>query len=170
MTQNDLIDIIKIRVCVGLLGEAQQSPWWPSTFFSSHSMAFLSPVFGKTAFYARYYGVKEAAALVHDEHIGIGKGVFHLFRLPEVLEIELHELLRDPKIQKDVQAPLGNKEEAEQLLQDYAESFEVEAIGPVRVAETMDLTKKCMWHIVAQYYLTACHNGTKIFPYFSEKK
>jgi hypothetical protein len=38
--------------------------------------------------------VKEAAARVHDEYIGVGK-VYHLFRLPEHIEQALHSSLRD---------------------------------------------------------------------------
>jgi len=87
MNNKVLQDVFTLRMCIGFLGESDQYSWWPSSFLSPTSSAFLSPVFSKTSFTAQYYGVREAATIVHDEHIGIGKGVFHLFRLPEIHEI-----------------------------------------------------------------------------------
>ncbi len=83
MEKNFLIDIAKLRIAIGYLGEKSQYAWWRSSFFIPASRTYLAPVFGKTALLTRYYGMREAATLVHDERIGVGKGVFHLFRLPE---------------------------------------------------------------------------------------
>ena len=41
---------------------------------------------------AQYHGVSEAARRVHDEHLSVGS--FHLFRLPEEMEQDLHALLQ----------------------------------------------------------------------------
>ncbi|MBC8391765.1 MAG: BrxE family protein [Deltaproteobacteria bacterium] len=170
MTQKDLKEIAKLRVCIGFLGESHQYSWWQSSFFSVSSLAFLSPVFGKTSFLAKYYGVKEAATLVHDKHIGVGKGVFHLFRLPEILEIELHGLFEYQEIVKDLQQIIGNKDSAEQFLRKDAIACDISELGPIRLGDHTDVVKKSVWQTVAQHYLKAFQEGTRIFPYFSEVK
>jgi len=170
MTRIDLKEIAKIRVCVGFLGESHQYSWWSSSFFSTSSASFLSPIFAKTSFSAQYYGVKEAATLVHDEHIGIGKGVFHLFRLPEMHEIELHALLEDPEIVEDAQLIVSSKDTAEKFLEDYAGKHGAAAVGPVRVGGIADMVNRSVWETAAQYYLRAFKDGNKTFPFLSETK
>ncbi len=168
MDKNILKDIATLRLCVGFLGESHQNSWWPSAFFSETSTAFLAPVFSKTAFSAQYYGVKEAATLVHDEHIGIGKDVFHLFRLPEMHEIELHGLIGDSEMAQDIKSTARDKDTAEQFLDNYAKKGDVKEVGPVRLGDTKDLAKKTTWKIAAQHYFNAFRKEDKTFPYFSK--
>jgi hypothetical protein len=85
-------DISRLRVLVGYLGERHQSNRWSSTFLGRTSEAFLAPIFGNTVANARVVGVTEAARRVHDDAMGVGR-TFHLFRLPETLEQELHRKL-----------------------------------------------------------------------------
>nr|MBC8362874.1 BrxE family protein [Candidatus Desulfatibia profunda] len=139
MARTDLKEIVKLRVCVGFLGESQQCAWWQSSFFSPMSSAYLSPVFGKTSFSAQYYGIKEAATRVHDEHIGIGKGVFHLFRLHEMHEIELHRLLEDKEIIGDAGSIVSGRGSAERFLKEYAIDPGKAEVGPVRVGDNSDI-------------------------------
>jgi hypothetical protein len=80
--------IIGLRLAVGLLGEQEQSGWWPSRFLGRHAHAFLNPIFGGKTRMAQYHGVIEAACRIHDERIGVGR-VFHLFRLPETIEQQM---------------------------------------------------------------------------------
>ena len=170
MNRTILKNIANLRICVGFLGEADQNSWWKSSFFSSISKAFLSPVFSKTCFLAKYYGVKEAATIVHDEHIGIGKDVFHLFRLPEMHEIEMHNLLGNPETLSDAQKIVSNKDSAEQFLQEYSKDVDVKQIGPVRLGDTKIISNISTWKIVAQYYAKAFKSNNKTFPYFSTIK
>ncbi len=85
-------DTSRLRVLVGYLGEHHQANWWSSSFLGHSSEAFLAPIFGNAAANARVVGVTEAARRVHDDAIGVGR-TFHLFRLPETLEQELHRTL-----------------------------------------------------------------------------
>lgn len=170
MARTDFEDIVRLRVCVGFLGESQQCAWWQSSFFSTMSSAYLSPVFGKTSFSAQYYGIKEAATRVHDEHIGIGKGVFHLFRLPEMHEIELHRLLEDKKIIEDAASIASGKDSAEKFIEEYAIDSGKAEVGPVRVGDNSDIARMPVWQTVAYYYLNAFKEGNKAFPFFSETK
>ena len=137
-------------------------------FFSGSSEAFLSPVFGKTLFSAQYYGIKEAATRVHDQHIGIEKDVFHLFRLPEMVEIALHGLLEKPEIAGSVQMILANRDEAEQFLQEYAKDLDSSEVGPVRLGDATDISKREIWQTATGYYSKAIQGGNQNFPVFFE--
>jgi len=170
MARTDFKEIVRLRVCVGFLGESQQCAWWQSSFFSTMSSAYLSPVFGKTSFSAQYYGIKEAATQVHDEHIGIGKGVFHLFRLPEMHEIELHRLLEDKEIIGDAGSIVSERDSAERFLKEYAIDPGKAEVGPVRVGDNSDIARMPVWQTVAYYYFNAFKEGNKAFPFFSETK
>ena len=89
-------DVSRWRVLVGYLGEHRQANWWSSSFLGRSSEAFLTPIFGNAVANARVVGVTEAARRVHDDAIGVGR-TFHLFRLPETLEQELHRTLSTSK-------------------------------------------------------------------------
>ena len=166
MNNKVLQDVFTLRMCIGFLGESDQYSWWPSAFLSSTSSAFLSPVFGKTSFNAQYYGVREAAAIVHDEHIGIGKGVFHLFRLPENHEIEMHRLLDNQDTKRAVKDLIKNKESAETFLFEYGKEAVDQTVGPFRLGEITNILIPQTWAKASGQYARAFQNGYKIFPYF----
>jgi len=168
MKQRDLINVIKLRVSVGYLGEAHQHSWWTCLFFSDISADFLDPVFSKTAFLARYYGVKEAATIIHDEHIGIGKNVYHLFRLPESLERGMHELLGDDEVKKAVQTVTQSGETANEFLESFALKTKEEDIGPIRIGSPEDIDKPKIWQIAAYHYNRAFQSGIKTYPYLQK--
>ena len=169
MNRNDLLFLAKLRILVGYLGERNQYGWWQSSFFGVSSQPFLRPVFVKTTLLAQYYGVKEAATRVHDEHIGVGRGVFHLFRLPERYEQELHTIICEEELNQHFSKMITDKETACQMLGQYAKS-DVEILsGPVRVGGLEDLERKEVWETVAQYYKRAFEADNQIFPFFSEK-
>lgn len=163
-------NILLIRTCVGFLGEAQQHAWWTSSFFSSASNAYIAPVFGKTSFSARYHGVREAASKIHDEHIGVGKGVFHLFRLPEMLERECHLLLSDPQIIETALETISSKDASMAFLESASKKNDHNAVGPVLIGQAGDVKKPSGWKSIAHYYFKAFSEGSKVFPYFSETK
>jgi hypothetical protein len=77
---------------VGFLGERAQFAWWPTAFYEASSRLFLEPVFSKTSRLAQYHGVLEAARRLHDEHLSVGS--YHLFRLPEEVEQDLHAIVQ----------------------------------------------------------------------------
>lgn len=169
MKKSHLVNLLKLRVAIGLLGESQQQAWWASAFFSSTSSAFLTPIFGRTTFLARYHGVREAAALVHDEHIGVGANVFHLFRLPERFERNLHELLHDVDASNEVAESIHDQEAAEEYVQGFSKNIAVDSIGPMRIGAISDIENPSAWQLVAQHYLNAFQTGSTVFPYFKSE-
>lgn len=170
-TSNNLTDLIKLRVAVGYLGERDQSSWWQSAFFSTSSIPFLAPVFGKTSIYAQYYGVRDAATIIHDEHIGTGAEVFHLFRLPENIEQEMHDKLGSNALVNEIQSLVVSPEDAIAFLDEFKSSSETQAIGPVRLGIAEEITKPGLWRKTAGYYAHAMQNNKndeKVFPYISK--
>ncbi len=156
--------IIHLRTMIGYLGEKEQHNWWPSSFFSPSSSAFLSPVFTRTQALARLSGVSRAAARVHDEFIGVG-AVYHLFRLPERLEQRIVAHLQQARTPNGLPT---TKEEAFAWLHQYAPSTPVATIGPVRVGAIQQLPAEASWQEVAALYLYAFEMGVRIYPYFRD--
>jgi len=164
--------LINLRILVGYLGEKSQFNWWASSFFSPSSKAFLEPVFGKTFFLSQYHGVREAAARVHDDYIGVGRGVFHLFRLPEALERELHNFINGNYISNHILQAVSSVASAEDALSLYIgkEASPSPVVGPVRVGGLDDIKKNSTWLVLAGNYSLSFKNKTNVYPYFSEEK
>jgi len=168
MDASTLAQIARLRLLVGFLGERSQFNWWPSAFFIASSSAFLSPTFTKTAFTAQYHGVKEAAARVHDEHIGVGK-VYHLFRLPETVEHTLVGHLREPGFIDSVSVQLQDQEQALEGLATLATSHAACQEGPVLVGAIDELLAGKHLGLLAHYYRSAFIGNTKVYPYYAAR-
>lgn len=154
-------DVSRLRVLVGYLGERQQSAWWPSSFLDRMSEAFLTPVFGYAAANARVVGVTEAARRVHDDAIGVGRA-FHLFRLPETLEQELHRTLAESK-----DAAVESTEAALEELKTLSSGEVAANPGPICVGP-LDMLADARWiPVVAGHYHAAFTAGVPSFPYFA---
>ena len=164
-------DIIRLRFLVGYLGEKAQAPWWRSDFFTPGSSAFLTPVFPNTAVLAQYNGIKGAACKIHDERIGTGMGIFHLFRLPTAIEQEMHNSMSGNQDTGQLGFEPANPDEAMQLLCELSENGPHESVpGPIRIGSRPDLGKRYIWKTIAGYYYNAFLNGQQTFPYFSGEK
>jgi hypothetical protein len=160
--------LARLRILVGFLGERDQDAWWSSAFFGASSDAFLAPVFGRTAWLARYHGVCRAAGLVHDERIGVGQ-VVHLFRLPEALEQALHQEIGQPAIAGTLQAQLAGRDAALQALRALAGAAGAEGSGPVRIGALADVPQPRAWRQVAAQYAAAFADAQDVYPYFADR-
>lgn len=166
LRESRLADYLRLRLIVGYLGESDQFGWWPTSFYQPSSRLFLEPVFAKTSRLAQYHGVKEAARRLHDEHIGIGR-VFHLFRLPEEIEQDLHKLLEARLGDDSLLGDLADRETALGALRAFSSDEGVLAEGPVAVGKFGDLLKAKATKEIAQRYLGAFNQGVKTYPYFA---
>jgi hypothetical protein len=169
MKKIDLLQIALLRIVTGMLGERQKDPWWVSSFFSGAGASFLNPVFCRTIILARYQGVCEAAALVHNKHIGIGAQVFHLFLLPESLEREIHRLVGEEQLTADQTQKIASPEKALAYLNDLTGGISIGGAGPIRIGTETELWEAAAWKKVSAYYLQGFQEGTKVFPFFSER-
>jgi hypothetical protein len=157
--------LASLRLAVGLLGEEKEPKWWPSNFFGTGSTAFLAPMFSRTLLLSQYHGVLQAAARVHDEHIGVGR-VYHLFRLPEDIEYGIHAVLQDGR--PGSLPALLDRDGALALLRQAAGTAGRLAEGPVRVGDAQSLRTPASWPQVAIYYALAFDRGVRVYPYFAE--
>ncbi len=156
-----------LRTLVGYLGERENFAWWTSAFFAPGSATFLAPLFARTQLLAQCNGVTQAAALVHDERIGVGH-VYHLFRLPEDVEQGIHRLLHDEAACAHVQAQLIDQATALAALRTLGDQPAAAGIGPTRVGSTSDLRTPGAWTAAAALYLHAFEHGGQVFPYFAD--
>ena len=160
-------DIINLRMIVGYIGEKDQDAWWDSQFFTGGNDAFLQPIFSKTKLPAQYHGVRDAARIVHDTRIGIGR-VFHLFRLPESLEQALFRDILEQENHVDLLASLENRDDAMNALLRYGENEAQLTEGPVQIGQSNELVEGGWIGKVASAYRSAFEHGTQRFPYFKE--
>lgn len=167
MMQPPFEAIARLRIIVGYLGEREQFGWWPSSFLAAWSPSFLSHAFSRTWPTAQYTGVVQAAALVHDERIGVGR-VFHLFRLPESFEQALHQAMLRPGFASTVRAEFADRQHALALLEAQRSAANSDAIGPVLVGPVQTLYDGGVWSVVATHYRRGFESGSQVFPYFSD--
>lgn len=168
METKDLHTLATLRAVVGFLGEKDQAGWWPSTFFAAGSNAFLAPVFGRTQTLAQCTAVTQAAALVHDERIGVGH-VYHLFRLPEDVEQRIHAALHEPELIAKVGEAVADRDGAIDFLREFVGSTTGAGVGPTRVGDLDDLRSTERWRDVAAQYVRGADSGVEVYPYFADR-
>lgn len=164
MKESTIQKYLQLRLLVGYLGEAPHFGWWQTTLMQTMSRQFLDPVFARTGKLAQYHGVREAARRLHDEHIGIGR-VFHLFRLPEEMERELHRRIEERIGSESLFDALANKENALSVLALLADGDREVAEGPVSVGKADDLLTSKTIKEIARCYKGAFNQGVKSYPY-----
>ena len=155
----------RLRLLIGFLGERSQYGWWPTSFIGASGLAFLEPVFPKTARLAQYHGVTEAARRLHDEHIGVGSA-FHLFRLPEEAEQGIHSAVLGARGEVGLFAGLEDRESALGALADLAGGVVEASEGPTSVGALKDIFSAPAVKAVGQHYLAAFRGGVRTYPYF----
>jgi hypothetical protein len=165
MAQPHLSTYLRLRLVVGYLGEQSQFGWWQTSFLAPASKPFLEPVFPRSIRLAQYQGIVEAAKRVHDEHIGVGH-VFHLFRLPEETEQDLHSLLLESLGDSKTLPSLQSKEEALEVLARMSGGSRPEAEGPIAMGKIEDLVSERAQEALAGTYLAAFEAGGRAYPYF----
>lgn len=165
MTESNLPTLLEMRMLVGFLGERAQCGWWPTAFYEFSSKNFLEPVYSKTLRLAQYHGVLEAARRLHDEHLSVGS--YHLFRLTEEVEQDLHSILQsDIKKELASQAP-QSKEAALDALKRLASSGGIAHEGPTAVGSIQDIDSADTLKYISAAYLWAFSHDTRTYPYLA---
>ena len=167
MDIENLGQLAVLRTVVGFLGEQSQNGWWPSSFFGGGSGAFLDPMFPRTRVLAQYHGACRAAAIVHDERIGIGSA-YHLFRLPEDLEQSLHSTIQQMDTTMIAEC-IATPDAAVAYLGEISDGNAGEGIGPVHTGSLGDLREMLSWKQVAAHYTAGLTHRTEVYPYFADK-
>lgn len=155
----------ELRAVVGYLAE-QQNSWVASQFFGPRSLAFLTPVFARTAFQAQYQGVTFALARLHDEHIGTG-ATSHLFRLPEIYEQGIAASLIAPGALDQIKQSIATPDHAAQRLSELA--IPASAVeGAIVVSGSFRQDVEALLGLLAGMYADAFQRGIKTFPFVRE--
>lgn len=156
--------VAQLRFAVGLLGEKAANGWWSTSFLEPTSKSFLDPVFVRTSLLAQFHGVTEAARRVHDARLSAGS--FHLFRLPEEAEQDLHALVLAGSRSTDAGIP-ADQSAAMAVLDELAAGEGADDPGPRLVGPQSSLVLDVAWQQVAAAYRDAFRKGFQSFPYFS---
>jgi len=157
MKKEDVEALSRLRLIVGYLSEASQYGWIQSSFLKESSEAFLKPIFPRTQLLAQYRGVCAASQHLYDQLVG--KGSYHLYRLPDVWERSLGEavksmdefLFESTDAALDELSALSNSEEQSE--------------GPVSLGEYEEDNLNEFIGNAAGLYLNAFKNGRQVFPY-----
>lgn len=161
---NQLIRLIaELKLLVGYLGEKPQHNWWESNFLGTSSGAFLMHTFPRTTLLSQYHGVNEAALLVHDEFVGVGKN-YHLFRLPVSIERNVASAIQELSENAEFINDLKSKEAAHIRLAELATEADAQD-GPVNIGAFDDTKLEHLMHTSAGLYLSAFQHGKKCFPF-----
>ena len=156
--------IAELRLLVGYLGEKEQFNWWGSGFMAPTSEAFLSPIFPRTTWLAKYHGVSEAACIVHDERIGVGAN-YHLYRLPESLERSAAAAVDGVSRLDELREAVQSREAALDRLGHLAGPDANKAEGPVSVGDSSEDHFEIPLSRVAGFYLMAFQSEIQAFPF-----
>ena len=163
MKESYLPTLLQMRMLVGFLGERAQYAWWPTAFYEASSRLFLEPVFSKTSRLAQYHGVLEAARRLHDEHLSVGS--YHLFRLPEEVEQDLHAIVQSSAGEDLANPAPKGKEAALDELKRLAATSSSSSVGPTAVGSIKDLDSTDTLKAIAAAYLSAFNRNAKTYPY-----
>ncbi len=168
MKANHTHQIVGLRLAVGLLGEQEQSAWWPSGFLGRHAHAFLDPIFGGKTRMAQYHGVTEAACRIHDERIGVGR-VFHLYRFPETIEQRISDAFQEGSLPEDVMRCFDSPEAADSVLVGLAKGSAAAKPGPIRFGGADMINSPDAVALLAATYRAAFHTDIRCYPYFTDR-
>lgn len=163
MKDTYLATLLQMRLLVGFLGERAQFAWWATSFFGDYSLRSLEFVTPKTSLLAQYHGVLEAARKLHDEHLNVGS--YHLFRLPEEVEEDLHAMM-----QSSVGAELSkqvpqDKDAAMVALKSLIGTRLMATEGPTAVGKIEQLGAPDTLSAIAGGYFSAFSQNAKTYPY-----
>ena len=165
VTNTQASQLVTLRALVGFLGEAKQSKWWDSSFLSPTGRRFLQTTFPRTASEAALRSTSEAARLVHDARIGRVR-MFHLFRLPEVMEAVLDGSIREFG-RENFPEFLTSKETALAKLEELSGNKTADGQGPVQICLEKDGINSATISRWASHYKAAFNGGFQTFPYFT---
>lgn len=157
--------IVSIRYLVGFLGERSQHNWWPTSFYEASSVRFLEPVFSRTTPLAQYHGAVEAARRFHDENLSVGS--FHIFRLPEEIEQDLHEMVQAHSLEVFDPSLIVDRVSALNALSKVGGIRADEAVGPLLVGKIDELRASDLLDKIGSIYQAALSSDTHAFPYLA---
>lgn len=105
----------------------------------------------------------EAARRLHDEHLSVGS--YHLFRMPEEIEQDLHALVLSPTGEALVGELPRKQEEALAAIKQFCPEDLKVSEGPTAVGSIKDIDAPEALRAIAGAYLSAFSRGGRAYPY-----
>lgn len=162
--------VIHIQALVLALGESVQPPWWKTEFMSKTGMSFLERLYPRSYYRAAVHAAGKAACEVHDRAVG-RVGAYHLFRLPESIEIEIYSLApsSDDEFTDFFYSCLEQPEKLMELLLAISAGEVQKSItpGPKKMGSGAALLTPEAFASIASVYQTAFKQGKPVYPYFT---
>ena len=155
--------IIELRYLVGFLGERQQCDWWSTSFYEASSTRFLEPVFARTAPLAQYQGAVEAARRFHDENLSVDS--FHIFRLPEEVEQDIHEIVQIKLVELFDPSWIVDRASALNAIAKLTDGSVELLVGPVLLGKIDELHSPAMLDKIGIIYHQALSTNVQVLPY-----
>ncbi len=161
--------IFQLRALVLALGECVEPSWWKTEFMNETGLRFLERLYPRTPLRAAVHAAGKAASGAHDRAVG-RVGVYHLFRLPESLETEIHRL--SPDSDKDflsaLRVALGRPQKLIELLGPLCGEVVMDAAhGAKYIGMEKDLITMAVYQKTATVYRQSFAQGKPGFPYFT---
>jgi hypothetical protein len=164
---------IRLRALVLALGESSNPVWWKTEFMNETGLRFLERLYPRTPVRAAVYAAGRAACEAHDKAVG-RVGVYHLFRLPESLEAEIHALpsFGNEEFVSQLRSRLGQQENLLEMLSSLcgSERQKNTVAGPKRIGADSDATTIEALVKAAAVYRDAFKQGKPAFPYFAAEQ
>lgn len=157
----------ELRALVAALGERSQPPWWRTEFLFDTGLRFLERVYPRVYFGAAVHAAGRAAAAIHDRFIG-RRGVFHLFRLPPVLEEQV--ALAAGAWTSARSGVFGPHDEPLDRLRELAGGQAAASPGPICLGSEALLFRPEGYRRLAACYAAGFSEGFRVFPYFLNER
>jgi hypothetical protein len=161
----------RLRALVLGIGESNRPPFWKTEFFNETGFRFLERIYPRTFFKAAIYSAGKGACEIHDRAVG-RVGIYHLFRLPELLELDIHRIILNSydEFPLHLRSNLGSFEKLMTMLKELYESPEDSRVTPgaKRIGSDRSLLTDDMLEKMADSYYRSFDQGKLEFPYFSE--
>lgn len=155
MTDNDIIEIIKMRFAVYSVG-VKNGTW--KDLYSSGTIEMMEYIYPKTGQLAFYQLLMEQMRMVHNTLTG---GVYYLFKMPVQIEKEISEYLR--KGECNIKELVPDHKEYLRAMDTIPtdHSFSCVNIGTFSIQNITNLLRLC-----ASHYLFSFENNVPSYPFF----
>ena len=100
---------------------------------------------------------------MHDEHLSVGS--YHLFRLPEEAEQDLHTLLQSSRGEELASNVPQGRDAALEALKRFAPAGRKHSEGPTAVGSIEDIDAPAALTAIAGAYFSAFSQNGKTYPY-----
>ena len=157
-----LTSILNLRLIVSYICENLSPPWWKSDIFGNSSIQMFEDIFPQTPILAQYHAAKNAGMNFHDQRLS--KGTFHLFRLKEELEQDLHSYVLEHSDEQIKNIPTSLDDATSKLKLISEKNIEVRD-GPYLIEHQDHEMDLFLLKQFAEVYLMAFNSNVKAIPY-----